>query len=254
MEMSASPSPNTRLSFGPPQAIAQSPCRRARRINRRAPKSVNSESAPVLHSFNSDWMVVRQAIAGNAGAQEHLFGRDRQRLYRIALGILRNKEDAEDALQDGLCKAYSRLQSFEGRSAFSTWLTRIVINSALMARRRNRSHREACLDEMLGSEPGNLPYQIVDSRPDPERLYAATEMNELIEKQIVRLHPTLQAPFRFHAINGLPGSRLREMLGISACAFKSRIFRARRKLASGLQPLLENGEGARQGRTIRWAE
>jgi RNA polymerase sigma-70 factor (ECF subfamily) len=199
-------------------------------------------------------MVVRQAIAGSAAAQEHLFGRLRPRLYRIALGILRNKEDAEDALQDGLYKAYSRLQSFQGRSAFSTWLTRIVINSALMARRNNRYRREACLEEMLGSESGSLPYDIVDSRPNPERLYAATEINTLIEKHIFRLQPTLRAAFRLHAINRLPGPHSSRVLGISANAFKSRIFRARGKLASELQSLLENGYRARERRMIIWAE
>jgi hypothetical protein len=183
MEMSSAHSPNTRLSFGPPQAIGQSPCGGPGRIDRRASKRLNSDSTPVLHSFNNDWMVARQAIAGSAAAQEHLFGCHRPRLYRIALGIFRNKEDAEDALQNGLYKAYSRLQSFQGRSAFSTWLTRIVINSVLMARRRNRYRREACLDE-----------------------------------------------------------------------FKSRIFRARGKLASELQSLPENGYRARERRTIIWAE
>ena len=63
------------------------------------------------------------------------------RLQRTALAILRNKEDAEDAVQDALCRAYIRLQSFQGKSSLSTWLTRIVINSALMIRRRRNGRQ-----------------------------------------------------------------------------------------------------------------
>jgi len=253
MEMSAAHSPNTWHSIAPPQAVAQSPCGRAGRINRGVSKRLHSDSAPVPHSFNNDWMVVRQAIAGNAGAQEQLFGCNRPKLYRIAFGILRNKEDAEDALQDGLCTAYSRLRSFQGRSAFSTWLTRIVINASLMARRKNRRRGESFPDELLIGEAGNLPQEMGDSRPNPERLYAATEVSALIEERLVRLHPKLQAPFRLYAINGIPGPHSSRMLGISASAFKSRVFRARSKLATQLRPLL-NRELTLNGRTILWAE
>ena len=239
MEMSSVHSPHTRLSFGPPRAIGQSPCGGPGRIDRRASKRLNSDSTPVLHSFNKDWMVVRQAIAGSAAAEEHLFGRHRPRLYRIALGILRNKEDAEDALQDGLCKAYSRLQSFQGRSAFSTWLTRIVINSALMARRRKIAHPEASLDEILNNQPKQMPRGFVDPRPDPENLYAEAELNAWVEAHVSQLPPALQVPLRLHAISGFSGTHASKLLGISASAIKSRIFRARLKLAYRLYRSLE---------------
>ena len=81
-----------------------------------------------------EWDLVQQAIAGNADAQEQLFKTYTPRLFRTAFAVLRNKEDAEDAVQDSWCRAYRNLRSFQGRSAFSTWLTRIAINSALMRR------------------------------------------------------------------------------------------------------------------------
>ena len=108
-----------------------------------------SDKSGAAHTRCTEWAIVQKAIAGDIEAQEHLFARHRSRLYKTAVALLRNKEDAEDAVQDGLCNAYTHLRSFQGRSSFSTWLTSIVINSALMSRRRRRAHPEASLDDML---------------------------------------------------------------------------------------------------------
>ena len=115
-----------------------------------ASRPVNSPSIAGPQDRGNEWAVVQQAIAGNADAQERLFAGHTRRLYRTVFALLNNKEDAEDALQEGLCKAFTSLRSFQGRSSFSTWLTRIVINSALMARRRRSAHPEASLDETAG--------------------------------------------------------------------------------------------------------
>jgi RNA polymerase sigma-70 factor (ECF subfamily) len=196
---------------------------------------LNSDRSVAPRDLGEEWAVVQQAIAGNADAQEHLFAPHTRRLYRIAFALLHNKEDAEDALQDGLCKAYASLRSFQGRSSFSTWLTRIVINSALMARRRKSAHPEASLDEILVSQPEQLLHGGVDARPDPERTCAEVEINALVEENVRQLPPALQAAFRLHAMNGISGPESSKALGISPSAFKSRIFRARGKLACGLQ-------------------
>jgi len=189
--------------------------------------------------MGKDWALVQQAIAGNGEAQEHLFAPHTRRLYRVVFSMLHNKEDAEDALQDGLCKAYTSLRSFQGRSSFSTWLTRIVINSALMSRRRKSAHPEASLDEILDSRPEKLPYGVVDTRPDPEELYATIEINALVEERLHQFPAALQTAFRLHAINGLSGPESSKAIGISPSAFKSRIFRARGKLASQLKHLAQ---------------
>jgi RNA polymerase sigma-70 factor (ECF subfamily) len=198
-----------------------------------ASRPVNSPSIAGPPDRGNEWAVVQQAIAGNADAQERLFAGCTRRLYRTVFALLNNKEDAEDALQEGLCKAFTSLRSFQGRSSFSTWLTRIVINSALMARRRKSAHPEASLDEMLDDQPVHLPHGVVDARPDPERLYAETELSLRVEEHVSQLPPALQAPFRLYAINGISGQESSKALGISPSAFKSRIFRARLKLAGG---------------------
>lgn len=198
-----------------------------------ASRPVNSPSIAGPPDRGNEWAVVQQAIAGNADAQERLIAGCTRRLYRTVFALLNNKEDAEDALQEGLCKAFTSLRSFQGRSSFSTWLTRIVINSALMARRRKSAHPEASLDEMLDDQPVHLPHGVVDARPDPERLYAETELSLRVEEHVSQLPPALQAPFRLYAINGISGQESSKALGISPSAFKSRIFRARLKLAGG---------------------
>ncbi|MGA8578303.1 MAG: sigma-70 family RNA polymerase sigma factor [Bryobacteraceae bacterium] len=204
-----------------------------------ASRPVNSPRIAGPQDRGNEWAVVQQAIAGNADAQDRLFAGQTHRLYRTVFALLNNKEDAEDALQEGLCKAFTSLRSFQGRSSFSTWLTRIVMNSALMARRRKLAHPEASLDEMLDNQPLQLPRGFVDPRPGPEELYAETEFNTRIKEHVNRLPPALQTALRLHAIYGFSVPHSGEVLGISASAIKSRVFRARLRLACGLRRSLE---------------
>jgi hypothetical protein len=118
-----------RANIGGPETIR--PASRARKLH----SSDAKFTSPVMRN---DWDLIRQAIVGNPQAQERLFKTHTPRLYRTVFAILRNKEDAEDAVQESWCKAYAKLDSFQGRAAFSTWLTRIAINSALMLRRRKK--------------------------------------------------------------------------------------------------------------------
>ena len=215
------------------------PSGRRGRIALPAPSPLNLDTTAARRDRGKEWAVIQQAIAGNADAQERLFAPHTRKLYRIALVLLDNKEDAEDVFQEGLCKAFTSLRSFQGRSSFSTWLTRIVINSALMARRGKRGHPEASLDEMLDDQPKQMPREFVDPRPDPEELYAATELTARVEEHISQLPPALQIAIRLHAIYGFSALHSGKVLGISASAIKSQIFRARLKLACGLHRSLE---------------
>ena len=98
----------------------------------RARKSRECDAKVASTIVGSEWNLVQRALAGNADAQEQLFKTHTPGLFRTAFAVLRNKEDAEDAVQDSWYRAYRNLGSFQGRSAFSTWLTRITMNSALM--------------------------------------------------------------------------------------------------------------------------
>jgi len=186
-------------------------------------------------AIGNERALVQKALAGDADSLELLFAPHMSRLYRVALVMLRNKEDAEDALQNGLCNAYTCLRSFQGRSSFSTWLTRIVVNSALMTLRLRRSHPESSLDEILEDRPKWVAHTAADKRPNPEQVYALVELNALIEDELRNLSPSERAAFRCFSLRGLSIRESCQALGTPAATFKSRIFRSRRKLAHGLQ-------------------
>lgn len=190
----------------------------------------------------TEWTIVQKAIAGDTEAQERLFARHRPKLYRIALALLRNKEDAEDAVQDGLCKAYTNLRSFQGRSSFSTWLTSIVMNSARMIRRRRLAHPEASLDDMLESYSSPPSCVGADPQSNPETVCSKRQLNDFLDKQLLQLRPSLNVAFRLCAIHGFSLRESSQVLGISVSAVKARLFRARRMLARGQQRSLRLGQ------------
>jgi RNA polymerase sigma-70 factor, ECF subfamily len=209
------------------------------RTRSRSTISPIAEETIPLHKAERDWFLVQQAMAGDSRALEQIFASRTAMLRRIAFSILRNKEDAEDAVQDGLCKAFARMRSFQGRSAFSTWLTRIIINSALMIRRRQKVRPEASLDEILDNQPGPLQRRFVDAAPNPELIYATTEIRRLVEKQIRQLSPGLRAAFQLRDVDGLSTTNSIQALGIHRSAFKSRMSRSRRRLAKELRQSLD---------------
>jgi len=201
----------------------------------RAPNSrvfSRGSASPVVHG---EWNLVEQAITGNSDAQEQLFKTFTPRLFRTAFAVLGNKQDAEDAVQESWYKAYSNFDSFEGRSAFSTWLTRILINSALMRRRSKKIRKEASLDEILDGEFVSMLDRTADERPNPEQFWPGNELNVLIEAHLRQLLAGMQAAFRLREVQGFSTTEIAEALGIHKSALKSRISRARHRLAVALQ-------------------
>jgi RNA polymerase sigma-70 factor (ECF subfamily) len=203
-----------------------------------------SDGAITPSAISKEWAVVQQAIAGNADAQQCLFTCHKSRLYRDAFALLRNKEDAEDAVQDGLCKAFVNLRSFRGRSSFSTWLTRVVMNAALVILRKRRTRPETSLDEMLESQSDWLGRgEVNEPRLDPETIFSAKEINAHVEEHVGQLRPTLRTAFRLGVVSGLSTRESSQALGISVGAFKSRIFCARRTVVYGVQQRLRCARG-----------
>ena len=127
-----------------------------------------------------------------------LSGQYREKLFRAAHRIARTREDAEDAVQDTLLRAFVHLGDFEGRSNFGTWLTSITINSALMILRKKRTAHEVAIDG--GNEFGfdGAAYKIADHAPNPETRYAQTEEQRILGTAIHRLRPNLQVVVQLH--------------------------------------------------------
>lgn len=179
--------------------------------------------------------LVQRAIGGDAEALEELFSVNINKLRKIAFTVLRNKEDAEDALQNAFLSAHRKLATFKGQSRFSTWLTSIVLNSALMALRKNNLRPESSLDEIIDSSPSRVSCGIADSRKNPEQAYAEAELKTLIEDRIRRLPRRLQTAFRVHMFTGMSVAESSAALGVQPTTFKARVFRARQHVTRSLR-------------------
>jgi RNA polymerase sigma-70 factor (ECF subfamily) len=156
-------------------------------------------------------------------------------LYRTALRQLHNPEDAEDAVQDALLSAWKHISQFEGRSQISTWLTRIVINSARMHLRR-RSRTEHISFEQT-QEDRNLLFGdlFVDTRPSPEEICEQAELREILDELLQQLSPQRCAAFRLYEIEGFSMSEAAQILGATETALKAQLFRARAQLCMMFQ-------------------
>ena len=167
------------------------------------------------------------ARSGKTGALDTCYRAQAQKLYCTVRRITRNHEDAEDAVQDAFLSAFLHLQSFDGRSTFSTWLTRIGINSALMILRKRRNSREVSVQK---SNESDALWEITDSAPDPEKQYVEKERAGLVRKAITNLRPSVRRALEMHTLQGRSVEEMASEIGISVCAAKGRLFHARAAL------------------------
>ena len=175
----------------------------------------------------SEARLLSDAKRGEPEAFEALCQTLRPRLLKIALRITRNREDA---VQDSMMRAFVHLNDFHGNSSFSTWLTRIVMNSALMINRKNRSGRQISADELPpAGEPG-LHFQIPDRAPNPEQTYVQRERSTILHSAIRRLRPRIRAVIEMAQFQELPIKETAKILDISVAAAKGRCFHARAAL------------------------
>jgi RNA polymerase sigma-70 factor, ECF subfamily len=177
-------------------------------------------------------------LPSSVGHQSHrivdvlqdMFVTSRPRFVAIAYSILRNSEDAEDAVQDAVLSAYVHLRNFEGRSAFTTWFTRIVLNAALMILRKRTNSRLDSLPESSSSGEISWTERIPASQPDPEMVCAEGETFQLIDVLLGRMNPMLRQSFMMTYYDEMSNREACTLLGVSIGTFKSRVFRARRRL------------------------
>lgn len=181
---------------------------------------------------NEETALIGRARHGNSDAFSELVRRHSQQIYGVSLRMLKNHEDAEDNVQNVLCKAFNNIRQFEGHSRFSTWLVRITINEALMKLRKSQSDRAAKSTDVLrpDSDEPMIP-EIEDERPNPERAYIA---KELTDKAFFGLHPSLRDTFILHKAEGWTNRELAGAMGITVETVKSRIFRARVRMRNQL--------------------
>jgi RNA polymerase sigma-70 factor (ECF subfamily) len=196
------------------------------RTRRRFVRSTSCESP----SYEARTVVETRAEVIGREALEEMFLTSRPKFLAIALTILRNREDAEDAVQNAFLSGYLHLRSFEGRSALRTWFTRIVLNSALMIRRKCKPSTIQPLPENNNSREVNWTENIPALEPDPEMVHAERETFECINRILGKMNPVLRQAFTMTYYDELSGQEACAVLGVSAGTFKARLFRARRQV------------------------
>jgi RNA polymerase sigma-70 factor, ECF subfamily len=178
----------------------------------------------------SEERLLADAKGGKPEAFEALCQTLTPRLLKIAFRITQNREDAEDAVQDSLMRAYMHINNFQENCRFSTWLTRIVMNSALMIRRKNRNLRQLSSDSRGQNGEFALPLEVPDHSPNPEQTCVETERRRILRRAVSKLRPRMRAVIEVAQFQELPIKETAKVLDISVAAAKGRFFHARAAL------------------------
>jgi RNA polymerase sigma factor (sigma-70 family) len=191
----------------------------------------------------SDALLATEARNGDDLAYAELCRRHREMVFRTVLRITRNMDDAEDIVQDSWMRGFTHIGTFDGRSEFSTWVTRIAINSALTMIRRRRTKKEYSLDDP--SDPGNCRVkELSEPSRNPEERCLETERIRLVRQAIKRLPAKLRTAMEIRQSQDRPMSELAKLAGVSVQTMKSRLVRARLRLREPLSKVLMGGSTA----------
>lgn len=179
-------------------------------------------------------LLVAQAKAGHSGAFGELYERYQLKLYHSAFRILRNRQDAEDAVQRSFQRAFTRLTGFREDSTFSTWMTRIATNEALMLLRQRRIPSSIFQTQ---KDDVNETWELdaADPRPTPEQALAQNELRDLVTRAISHLRGNLRSVFLLRELQELSSAETAQRLRLPVSAVKARLFHARRHLRQHLE-------------------
>ena len=188
-------------------------------------------SAGLSNQHNIEQGLLVAAQAGSMEAFEQLYRLYRAGLYRITYAITKNREDAEDAVQDAFLRAHLSLANFRGDSRFYSWVVRIAVNSSLMLLRKQRTRRELPMEGVTGTDGYPMTFDVIDARPGPEEHYDHLETHASLMDAIQNLPAHLRAVAVLRLLRERSTDETGEALGLSEAAIKSRLFRIRVRLA-----------------------
>jgi RNA polymerase sigma-70 factor (ECF subfamily) len=171
--------------------------------------------------------LIAAAKTGRTDPFGELCERHCKKVFRVVHRMMRNREDAEDAVQDRLLNAFVHVKDFDERARFASRLTRIAVNAALAKLRKNHWKREIALDEPNPAcEPGQQS-EIQDNAPNPEETYRRRERRQILNTAIFRLRPRVRRGVELHEFQEHSLRGTAQILGISTSAVKARMFHAR---------------------------
>jgi RNA polymerase sigma-70 factor, ECF subfamily len=174
-----------------------------------------------------DAMLVAVALSGDSSAFVELSKRHSRRVLHRIYRMTNNWQDAEDVLQESLMRAFVHLHTFESRASFSTWLTRIAINSALMLLRKRKGALRSAIDSTLDDIDQSERWELRDHRDNPEQHYARQQRASMLSGAMQRLRPQLRRVLELQQVGALSTKEIAQRVGISESAAKSRLLRAR---------------------------
>src|SRR6204780_5533931 len=157
--------------------------------------TIDSAEFAVTAVASDDLDLVHATKNGDVTAFEQLVKRYDRKLLRIAQSVTHNREDSQDAVQEAFLKAYQNLAAFREDSQFSTWLIRITVNQSLMKLRKQRAPREVSINEGFQTDGDMLPMEVTDWAPNPEQLYWASELRNILIRTRGELSPILRTVF-----------------------------------------------------------
>ena len=185
---------------------------------------------------SEDELLVRAAQRGDMAAYEQLVARHRDKIYARAYSMMRNEEDAIDLSQEAWVKGWQRLVQFQGESSFATWMTRIVINLCLDQLRKQKRHRADSIEEM-DEESGGVERQMPVITVNPTERLERAELRQRIDKALSQLSVTHRTALILCEFEGLEYKEIAKAMNCSIGTVMSRLFYARRKMATLLADL-----------------
>ena len=220
-----------------------------------APSGGQTTGDPAVGA-GGDAMLLAAAKGGHSFAFGELFSRYQGRIFHLAQRIMRNHEDSEDVVQEAFQLAFIHLRDFQGSARFSTWLSRIAINVALMKLRKKSRKVEVSIDEHSESEETPFRDAVTDLAPNPEQDCLRREKARIVREALAELRPKARRVLELYELEGRSMKEIAQSLGISVGAVKARIFHARPKMRRQLDRCLvkraERRKRLRFGATAHW--
>jgi len=213
--------------------------RRNRTASHKFITNIGNQEAVIASGYNlsekGDMTLVAAAKKKDPQAFEILVERHARRVFFAARRMAHTREDAEDVVQQSFQKAFVHLDQFEGKSSFSTWLTRIAINEALILLRKSRGHREVLINDSNEGEETSFVLEIPDSGPSPEDNYSQRERQRILFSALNELPHGMRRAIQLRELGERSTEETARIMGISAAAVKARVFHGRRKLRARLK-------------------
>ena len=202
-----------------------------------------------MSSLKTDDQLIAEFRKGNRRSFEELISRYSEKAFSLASRMCRNQEDAEEVLQDVFTTVYRKLDNFQGKSSFSSWLYRVTVNAALMKLRKNRQDKSISMEDALPDEEHTLILQTSESDLSDE-ITLRKEVSLVLEEAIQKLPDDYRPVFILRDIDGMTSKEVGKILGLSIPAVKSRLHRSRLMLRKKLGIFYQEYSSGEQAKSV----